>query len=315
VLPVLEQAIKEQGEGQAVNRPRQIVKSTPNTYMAVLPAGIPSLKSMGFKVYTVAPVGVRWWLLLFDDDGELRSIMESEHLSLLRTGAASGIATKYMSRPDSKVVGIIGTGYQAPAQLDAICAVRTIEKIVAWSPTRENLLKFCHEQSILRAIEVEPANSAQSVASAADILVTITSSADPVLLGDWLKAGSHVNVAGAVRPHKREVDSRALQRAQHLVVDDWQQSHDEAGEFIVAAKEGAINWSKVKELGTVVAGTQPGRTAASDITLFKSHGVGLWDVAAAATAYEAARAKGIGVALPITQTVKRMPGTKPKQKN
>ena len=152
-----------------------------------------------------------------------------------------GIATKYLSRHDSKTLAIIGTGYQASAQIQAVCRVRAIDKVLAWSRTREQLLVFCNQMSKELGVSVEPAEDARSAVRAADIVVTITSSKDPVVLGNWLPRGAHVNVAGAMKPTAREVDSRALERAELVVVDDWIQSHEEAGEFIEAVREGVLD--------------------------------------------------------------------------
>ncbi|HWK94646.1 MAG TPA: ornithine cyclodeaminase family protein [Pseudolabrys sp.] len=303
-IDVLEASIREHGQKIATNRPRQIV-ATPNAQLSVLPAAIPSLGSLGYKTYTVGPDGVRFWLLLFKEDGELHCLMEAEHIGLIRTGGASGIATKYMSREDSKVAGILGTGYQAPSQLEAICAVRKIEKVLAYSRTKEKLLEFCKGMSRHLGVPVEPAESVEQVVRQSDILSTITSSKDPVVDGDWIPEGAHINLVGAMKPTSREVDTRTVERSDLIAVDDWQQSHVESGEFIKAVEEGRLDWNRIHEISDIVA-KGPRRQAASSITLFKSHGIGLWDIAMASLVYDRAVKRGLGVELPITQQTKAL---------
>lgn len=302
-IGVLEQAIREQGQKIAINRPRQIVQ-TPNAMMSVLPAAIPGLGSLGFKTYTVSPDGVRFWLLLFKEDGELHCIMEAEHIGLIRTGAASGIATKHMSRENSRTVGILGSGYQSPTQLEAVCSVRRIEKVLAYSRTRENLIEFCTGMTKRLGIPVEPANSAEQVVRNVDILITITSSKDPVVDGSWIREGTHLNLAGAMKPTSREIDNLTIQRADFIAVDDWEQSHHESGEFIKAANEGLLDWNRIREISDVVASAANQRPSEKSISIFKSHGIGLWDIAAASVVYERAVQQGVGVQLPIKQQTK-----------
>jgi len=306
-VDALEGAIREQGLKIATNKPRQIVK-TKTASCSVLQAAVPGLHSLGFKTYTVGPEGARFWLMLFGDDGDLQSLMEAENLGMIRTGAATAVATKYMAKEDSKTVGILGTGFQAPAQLEAVCAVRKIERAKVWSKTRANVDAFCAKMSKQLGIAVEPAADAKAAVSDVDVVVTITSSKDPVMKGAWLAPGTHVNLVGAMKPAYKEVDTETLTRADLLVADDWHQAHEEAGEFIIADQEGKLDWTKVHELCEVVAGTGPKRTSKDSITVFKSHGVGLWDVAAASRVYKIAREKGAGIELPIKQAVKVLGG-------
>ena len=302
-MDTLEAAIKEQGQKVATNRPRQIV-ATPNAQLSVLPAAIPSLGSLGYKTYTVGPDGVRFWLLLFKEDGELHCLMEAEHIGLIRTGGASGIATKYMSREDSKVAGILGTGYQAPSQLEAVCKVRKIEKVLAYSRTAEKRLEFCKGMTKHLGIPVEPAKSVEEVVRKSDVLCTITSSKDPVVDGSWVPEGQHINLVGAMKPTSREIDTLTIEHADLIAVDDWQQSHVESGEFIKAVEEGRLDWNRIREFSDVVA-EAPKRKKGS-ISLFKSHGVGLWDIAMASLVYDRAVKRGMGVDLPIKQTTKAL---------
>ncbi len=311
-IEALEQPIREQGQGLAFNKPRTIVKGGKGS-VSVLPAVIPSLDSMGFKTYTVGPGGARFWLMLFSNTGELRSLMESETISRLRTGAATAIATKYLGRRDSKVAAILGTGHHAGTQLEAVCAVRPIERVYAWSRTPANVQAFCEKMSRKLGIPVEAAPSAEAAVRDVDIVTTITSAIEPVLSGDWLRPGTHVNLVGAMKPTCREADSRVLERADVLVVDDVEQSKLEAAEFMLAVNEGKVRWQDVLELSQVVASETPKRANDQAITVFKSHGIGLWDIAAAARVYQLAKRQSLGVHLPIEQPVVVLGGGDPSR--
>lgn len=304
-LVALEPVIREHGEGKAVNEPRHIVRANTGA-LSILQAAVPSLGMLGFKCYTVGPEGVRFWVTIFGQNGELRAIMEGEHLSMIRTGAASGVATKYMARRDSTKVGIIGTGYQAPSQLEAVCAVRPITQVKAFSRTRADLVRFCDKMSGRLGIAVVPAESAEAAVRDVDIVITITSSQTPILSGAWLRPGMHLNLAGAMKPSCREVDTATLERADVLAVDDWQQAHAEAGEFIKAVEEGRLEWGRVQEVGKIVARAEGQPRPPKAITLFKSHGVGVWDVATAALALDLAKKKGVGIELPIDQPARKL---------
>ncbi len=301
-LSVLEPALADLGRGKGVNKPRQVVELSPQARLSVLQAAIPVQEVMGFKTYTIGlKDALRFWVMLFGEDGELKCIMEAEYLSNIRTGAACGVATKYMARENSSTLGILGTGYNAPAQIEAVCAVRPIEKVLAYSRNRENLEVFCRGMSKHLRIPIVPAASAKEAVQSADIIVTITSSAEPVLFGEWLPRGVHLNLAGAMKPSRREVDTAAVQAADYLVVDDAKQSREESGEFIRAAQEGVFDWESLKELGSVVATGRNQRPSEDAITLFKNHGTGLWDIAVGARVYQLALAKKIGMQLPIAQ--------------
>ncbi len=295
----VETAMLAHGRGSATNIPRNIVK-TEKVGLSVLQASVPELNKVGFKAYTTCPDGVRFWVLLFNGEGgNLEAIIEAEHIGLMRTAAATGIATQYLANPESSVVGILGTGFQATAQLEAVCLKRKVSRVYAWSRTPENVRKFSQQMSEKLGVDVVPASSAEEAVVNSDIIVTITSSRTPVLNGDWLKPGTHLNLVGAMKPTSREVDDRTLERASLLTVDDWNQAHKEAGEYIEATAKGIIDWANIHEIGKVMAGEVPGRRSPDDITVFKSHGVGIWDVAAGKRALELAEQRGVGIMLPI----------------
>lgn len=306
-IGVLEGPIREQGQKLAFNKPRSIVKSGTSS-VSVLQAVVPSLGRMGFKTYTVGPEGARFWLMLFADSGELLSLIEADNVGRIRTGGATGIATKYMSRADSKVGAILGSGVQAGSQLEAMCAVRRFDKVLAWSRTRSNLEAFCKKMSAQLGIAVEPADSVEQAVRAADVVTTITSAKDPILRGEWLREGAHVNLVGAMKITHCEADGQVLARAGLLAVDDLVQSRAEAREFNEAVDAGLIRWENVVELSDVVAAQTPMRKSPAEISVFKSHGIGLWDIAAADAIYKNAIARSVGVRLPIEQAVVRLGG-------
>ena len=207
--------------------------------------------------------------------------MEASALGQVRTGAASGLATRYMARADASTVGIIGTGYQARTQLEAACAVRGIKSAKAFSRTAEKRQAFAGEMSERLSLEVMPAESAEECIRGTDIAITITSSREPVLKGEWLKDGCHVNAAGGNHWMRREIDEVAVNRAGTIVVDDLEQAKVECGDLLWPAERGLFRWSMAHELRDVVSGKTRGRTQEDSITLFESQGVAIEDVAAA----------------------------------
>lgn len=297
-LGVVEASLLEQGRGEAMNRPRQRV-SLDGTTLHVLPAAVPGAGGMGLKAYITGPRGGRFWIMLFDAGGALRALIEADQLGQVRTGAATGVATRNLSRPDSRSVAVIGSGYQARTQLEAVCFVRRIESVKVWSPTPENRLRFCEEMTSQLSVPVEPAEDARTAVRGVDIVITMTKAKEPVLRGEWLEPGMHLNLAGVNQAVNREADGEALSRADLIAVDDLAQARAESGDLISAVEEGAIRWEDVTELGAILAGKARGRERVEDITIFESHGVGIWDIAAAARVYELAEQNGVGSKLPI----------------
>jgi ornithine cyclodeaminase/alanine dehydrogenase-like protein (mu-crystallin family) len=204
------------------------------------------------------------------------------------------VATKYLSRPESRVVGIYGTGWQAITQLEAIASVRRIDRVKVFSRSEANRSRFCSEtKERLANVEVVPVDSPEKVAAEADIISTITSSRDPVVSGTWLKPGSHVNAAGSNSLLRREIDDEVVKRASLVVVDDLEQARIEAGDLLSPIEKGIISWERVHTLREVVGGG-PGRKDDGQITLFKSLGVAIEDIAVAGIVYKRAVQRGIG---------------------
>lgn len=262
-------------------------------------ASLPVLGYAGLKAYsTVAGVN-RFMVLLYKDDGELVALIEADKLSQLRTGAASGVATKFMARADSSRLGIFGTGLQARSQVQGVCAVRPIETVIAYSRNKEKCGEFCKEMSEAVGISVQPAAAPEEAAKDVDIIVTATTSKEPVFKGEWMSKGTHINAIGANFISRREIDVEAVRRSACVVVDSCEQAMLESGDLARAAEEEAFYWEDARELGIVVVGEFPGREDDSEITLFESHGIALEDIALAACIYEQALKAGIGERLPF----------------
>jgi ornithine cyclodeaminase/alanine dehydrogenase-like protein (mu-crystallin family) len=298
-LAAVEEAFRLQGLGRVDNRPRQRPRLA-HTMLQVMAAGVPGV-GFGLKAYTVGSGGVRFVVLLWDGEtGDLQAVVEAGHMGQMRTGAASGVAAKHLAREDAATVGIFGTGTQAPAQLEAVCAVRPIERVRAHSPTRDHRERFAAEMTERLGLPVEPVAEPRRVVRDADVVITITKAPEPLFDGDWLRPGAHVNAAGSNRAEAREIDSRTVQRADLITIDDRAQARVEAGDLLAAERAGVLSWDEVVELGLVVAGQHPGRQDEESITLFESLGVAIEDVAVARRVYEKAVASGVGHELPET---------------
>ncbi len=298
-LTAVEEAFQLQGLGKADNHPRQR-PCLEHTMLQVMPAALPGI-GFGLKAYTVASRGVRFVVLLWDEEtGDLQAMVEAGHLGQMRTGAASGVATKYLARPDAVTVGIFGTGTQAPAQLEAICAVRSIEQIWVYSRSSEHRICFAQEMAELLSISVEAVENPQAAVSDADIVITSTTAAEPLFDGSWLPPGVHINATGSNRRDAQELDTRTVEKANLIVIDDLVQGRIEAGDLIAAERHGVFTWDSVVELGQVVTGDHHGRQDDAGCTLFESLGVAIEDLSVARCVYEKAVALGAGEQLPET---------------
>ncbi len=293
-VEVLEQAFGALSEGSAANRPRTRIMLA-NGVLHLLAAAAPTLGVLGFKTYTAFREGVRFVVMLFSaQDGHLLAIIEAEWLGSMRTGGTSGVATKYLARPDATTVGLIGAGNQAVTQLMGVCAVRKVTSVYVYSRRLRECEIFCDEMTRLLNVKVIPVATARQAVETADILITATSSQEPVLHGEWLNPGCHINAIGSNWPQRREIDFSTLQRSYLIVTDSLEQAHAEAGDLIIPATEGLFDWSRVYELADVVGGHGPQRSAPEDITLYKGLGIALEDIAAAARVYTLARKQGLG---------------------
>ncbi len=299
-IEALERAFRAQAEGHATTVPRARVR-WPRGALHVMAAGGPGIGYVGLKAYTTVGGQARFVVLLFDiESGALVALIEADMLGRLRTGAATGLATRYLARPDARIVGMYGTGRQAATQLMAVCAARAIEEVRVYSPTRERREAFAQRMAETLGIPVHVMDRPEAVAEGADILITITSAREPVLRGAWLRPGMHINAAGSNAWIRRELDEEAVVRADLIVIDARDQGKMEAGDFLEPLERGRLQWDRIHELKDVVAGRVQ-RTHPAQITLFKSLGIALEDVAVAALVYERARAQGMGESLRLVE--------------
>lgn len=252
----------------------------------------------GLKAYYGAPGG-RFHVLFYSSrDGSLKAMIEADHLGRMRTGAASGLATKFLANPDTRTLGVIGAGRQAFTQVAAVCAVRKIETVRVFTRTAEHREAFAKEIERKLRVAAEPVATGETAIGDADVAITITKSAEPVLRANWLKSGVHVNAAGANAASRREVDAETVLRATVRGTDQVAQARVEAGEYRDLVAAGRLQWQDIVELGDIVAGKVPGRRGPADITLFKSLGIALEDIAFADLVWRRAIERGIGTPMP-----------------
>ena len=299
-LEAVEESLRQQGNGELALHPRRRLKLPDNALLHYMAAGDPVHGFMAMKLYTSVRGVVRFVVPLFRSaTGEMAALIEADALGQIRTGAATGIATKYLANANARAAGIIGTGYQARTQLEAVAAVRKLERVRAFGRDTERRAQFCREMSARIGVEAEPVDSGEKAVRGADIVITATSAMKIVLEGPWLSPGVHVNAIGANWAQKRELDNAAVARADEIVVDSIEQAKMEAGDLILAFANDAARWDAVRELGGIVAARIPGRTAENQITLFKSNGIAAWDLSVAVRVYELAVARGLGQSIPL----------------
>jgi ornithine cyclodeaminase/alanine dehydrogenase-like protein (mu-crystallin family) len=297
-LEAVEQGLRKMALDEAQNIPRARAQ-TDHAMLHVMGAAAKSLGVMGAKVYAASRKGlVRFVVPLFDGKtGELLCIMQADYLGQVRTGAASGVATKYMAREDATEIGLFGSGKQARTQLIAVCKVRRVRQAQVYSPNEDRRKQFAAELSEICQTEVIPVARPEQAAAEKDIVITATTSREPVLQGGWLAQGTHINAVGSNFLGKAELDTAAVRRCATVVVDSKEQARVEAGDFQQSLEDSSLHWADVRELGQVIVGRFPGRKHAQDVTLFKSLGIAIEDVAVAARVYARALEAGLGTSL------------------
>lgn len=293
-IKAVEETFRQQGHGNIINQPRQRVR-TEVSMLHYLAGALPHLGVMGYKAYTSSRTGIKFRVFLHDmESGELLSIMDGNYMGMMRTGAVSGVAIKHMAREDMSRVCIYGAGFQARGQLLAAAAVRNVKRINVYSRDQAEREAFSREMEKQMRITVTPAASPEEAARDADCIITATSSFEPVFRGEWLSKGTHVNAIGGNFLFKREIDERTVRAADVIVVESVEQSKIEAGELMPLIEKGTLGWPQISELGDVVAGKTSGRRSEEDITLFKSLGIAVEDLAVAAHVYKIAGGAGMG---------------------
>jgi alanine dehydrogenase len=292
-LKATESVLRAHAEGRATNRARRRVM-LPTGGVNYMAAAAPELGAMGLKAYSVARSGARFYTMLFHpESGELLALIQSDRLGQLRTGAATGVATKYLAREDAKTLGLYGGGWQAESQLEAVAAVRDLERIIVHTRSEETRKAFAEKMGERIGREIETTHSPDEPA-AQDIVVTATSAREPVLYGEWLRPGAHVNAVGSNFLFKSEVDREVVKRASFVCADSREELGLEAGDLMQPLETGLLLPEAVYELGQVVAGQVEGRKSPEDITLFSSQGLALEDMAAARVVYDRATERNVG---------------------
>lgn len=290
----VEASLIAQHQDEAINRARQRI-FLPHSSLHYMAAALPGEDLLGMKVYTVAGGVLRFVVLLYGAaSGELLAFLEADHLGRLRTGAASGVATKHMARPGASRVGVIGAGSQARTQLEALASVIRVTQARVFSRDEARRGEFALEMSERLGIPAEPAADAETAVRDADVVITATTSNQPVLYGDWLRSGAHVNAIGANHVKRRELDDRVIARAGLIAVDSLEQARGESGDLIHGLAARPAGWDDVCELHEIVGSSRRGRNSAEEITIFKSNGIAIWDVAAAGAVYQRAVEQGRG---------------------
>jgi ornithine cyclodeaminase/alanine dehydrogenase-like protein (mu-crystallin family) len=299
-LERVEASFRAQHDGKGINRPRQRL-FLPGSSLHYMAAALPDENLLGMKIYTVTSASFRFVALLFDAaSGELLAFIEADHLGRIRTGAASGVATKFLARADASRIAVIGTGRQARTQLEAVALVRKIKAVRVFGRAVQRRQEFCREMSERLNLEIEPAESAEAAARFGEVVIAATTSREPVIHGEWLQVGAHVNAIGANMANRREMDDATLKRAALITVDSIEQAREEAGDLILGLAGSGRDWSDIVELHEVVAGNKR-RTSDEEITVFKSCGIALWDVAAAGYIYRQALEVGKGRSLELSK--------------
>ena len=297
-IDAVEEAHRELSLGRAVDVPRQRTR-LPQTALHILQGALPGRDAIGYKAYTSNRSGVRFLVHLFSaSTGALRAVLEADLLGMMRTGAASGVATRVLARPDAEVVGLFGSGWQAEGHLEAIAAVRSLRRVKVFARNAERLAAFCEKMSQRLAIEVVAAASPEETVRDSDIVSTVTTAAAPLFDAKWLAPGTHINAAGSNSLIRREVGEDVLKASKTIVVDSRESALKEAGDLLPALEKGRLAERTLVELGDVLIGRHAGRGAPDEITLFESQGMAIQDLSLAVRLEALARERGLGVELP-----------------
>ncbi|HEY1371318.1 MAG TPA: ornithine cyclodeaminase family protein [Candidatus Binatia bacterium] len=308
-IDAVEQAFRDLAEGKAEMPVRPTIRvPDPPGVINVMPAYLGTMGALGMKLVSGYPQNPSKFdmptiqaTILYSDcrTGKLLAIMEGGYITAVRTGAASGVATKYMARKESATVGVLGSGIQAGTQLEAICAVRKIKSVKVYSPTAAHREDFAKRMASKLGVDVAAVDAAEKAVRGLDIVIAASSSKQPILRGEWLSPGAHINGIGSHTTDARELDESAVKKSR-VVVDAMDAALREAGDLLMPMADGAIGKEHiVAELGEVVLGRKAGRARADEITLFKSQGLAIEDVCTAKLVYERAKAQGKGTELNI----------------
>jgi ornithine cyclodeaminase len=307
-IDVMADAFRALANGEAI-LPLRPVLWLPEKYgaLGMMPSYLGDIQAMGLKVVSVFPhnhgteydshIGA---VMLYETKhGQLLSIIDASAITAIRTAAVSGLATRLLAREDAGDVAILGSGVEARTHLAAMLAVREVRRVRVWSRNGEHSQYFAEKASKRHDLRIEAVTTAQEAVDGADIICTTTSAPEPILLGEWIAPGAHVNAVGSSVAFTRELDTAAVVKSR-LYVDRRESTINEAGDFLFPKQEGAIGDDHiVGEIGELLLGTVAGRQSADEITLFKSLGLAIEDLAAANYIYKKALETGTGTAVEL----------------
>jgi alanine dehydrogenase len=301
-IEAVEEVSHKQASGEVIAHPRRRFEFPRGRFFHYMAAADYAVNLVATKQYTYVNGRLIFVVSLYSiETGELLALIEGDFLGQRRTGAASGVATKYLARADAKVAAIIGSGGQARTQLEAIAAVRKLDSVAVYGRDTTRRETFAREMSERLKISVRARASSAEAVRGASIVCTATTSSQPVVFGADLAAGVHINAIGANHLRKRELDEAAVLKADLAVVDSIEQSRQEAGDLVLGFRSDASRWDRVVELSQIVAGKIAARSSDAQVTLFKSNGIAAWDLAAAARVYAEVTKRKMGRPLPLWQ--------------
>lgn len=294
-MELVEGAFRQLADGAAINHPRRRVILPTGAVLHYMAGGTPDY--FGLKAYSVhAKTGAHFEVLLYRSaDGMPLATLEANHLGQIRTGAASGVATKFLARADASIGAVIGSGFQAATQLEAVANARPLKEIRVWSRKPERRVEFARRCAEKLGLDVRATETAQEAVEGADVIATATASKVPVIESAWIKPGAHINAAGANWAERRELPTDlVLDKASLVAVDSVEVGKIESGDILMALKERPDAAFPAVEMAEIIAGKRPGRTSADQITIFKSNGLAIEDIAVAGYIYEEALKRELG---------------------
>ena len=295
----VESAHRDLSLGLAIDTPRARSR-LPQTVLHMLQGALPAQGVIGYKAYTTNRSGNRFLVHLFDAaTGQLKAIIESDYLGMIRTGAVSGLAAKLLARPSAKIAGVFGSGWQAEGHVRAICAALPLEQVKVFSRKPERLQNFCSRMRDLTGVAVVPAESPEATVRESDLIGTVTTAVIPLFDADWLMPGVHINAAGSNALIRQELSEAVVRRCGLIAVDSVPTALAEAGDLLPLLEKGRLHSRQLVELGDIITGRHPGRTSKDEISLFESQGMAIQDLAVAVRVLAAAEAAGLGQEIPL----------------
>jgi ornithine cyclodeaminase len=298
-LEAVESAHRDLANGQAIDTPRARSR-LPQTVLHMLQGALPAQGVIGYKAYTTNRTGNRFLVHLFDAaSGRLRVVIEADYMGMIRTGAASGLAAKWLARPDATVAGVFGAGWQAEGHVRAICAALPLEQVKVFSRHVDKLQAFCQRMSELTGVAVVAAANPEATVRGSDLVGTVTTATQALFDAEWLEAGVHINAAGSNSLIRQELSEAAVRRCDLVTVDAVATALAEAGDLLPLLEKGRLHTRQLVELGDVIIGRHAGRTSASQVTLFESQGMAIQDLAVGLRVLAAAEAAGLGQEIPM----------------